>query len=114
MIGASIVGAVYLAVSLTALIAQNSARRKLRGQPPASRDGGLAYRGLVRTSRVRVALALLYVALGVASTTGDLGQIPSLAVYTVTAVVWMRVSRADVALRLRMDGRPRTGRHRRT
>lgn len=108
------VSAIFLAVSVTALLIQALSLRRLLRDPPPGRGTQLAYRGLVRTCALRVAVAALYTALGIGSllappTTG----VAALAVFAATQCVWLAASLADLRLKNRLaTGGSVPGRHR--
>lgn len=110
----TVVSAVFLAVSVTALTVQAVSLTRLRQGAPRAAGVQLAYRGLLRTSTLRVAVATLYTGLGVATliappTTGVL----ALASFTFTQIIWVLSGVADVRLKRKLtSGASVTGRHR--
>lgn len=106
-------GAVFLAVSVLALTVQGGSLYRLvhRGTPITT-PGRLAYWGLLRTSGLRVLVAVLYVTVGVLSlvappTTGTL----ALLIFAFTQFLWVISGLLDVRLRRQLDQAAR-GRHR--
>jgi len=108
-------GGIFLVVSALALVVQGTSLYRLvhRGRP-ATPGGRLAYWGLLRTSGLRVVVAVMYVTVGVFSllrppTTGTV----ALLVFAATQLAWTVSGLLDVRLRRQLDQPLRRGRHRR-
>jgi hypothetical protein len=99
----------FLAVSVTSLVVQTLALRRLYLWPDTTTHrSNLVYRGLLRTSLCRVIAAILYVGFGVvALTSTPTLPVMSLAVFTFVQLLWQTNAVADVRLRGALAGAAR-------
>ena len=101
----TVLGAIFLVVSLISLAVQVRALTRLTGrQKTTSEVERVAYRGLLRTSVCRVAAAVLYVAVGVATVTipPETGVV-ALVSFILVQLLWQANAVADVRLRRRLE-----------
>lgn len=101
----TVLGAIFLVVSLISLIVQVRALTRLTNrQKTTSEVERVAYHGLLRTSVCRVAAAVLYVAVGVATVTipPETGVV-ALVAFILVQLLWQANAVADVRLRRRLE-----------